>query len=613
AEENVIELSRLYSQGQLEPYLQYLVNTEQAILDQKGLQKITVAEKAQIFDSIKQSVDRARNEFNTNNKVSVAKNNIDNMPSTNPKISPEVVTANAKLDPQARISKAKELVGKMNETQEKAILEALNQDGVVLNLNFSQLRSRVEILSKAGFTSDQIRVLLENGICGKAEMKILDVNKDGVFDNKDVEVMKDPITSLIGRTKQINNKVEIEANMFEVPLKDGKYEYVSKETYFDSKGIIKHKQLENITHEQAKECFFNGLDITAQIMEGQSQWAVLSSGSLFLHNPNYMKLGGDIDIATDSQTFVNVALTKGKNGKTKLEQFRDDGKIMDLKFTHIDHKEIDISKTSDTEIQGLIARGDIRVEFNIISKDNILINCELFPEPPGYGLIQLGTARTEGKVNTFIINGAEIKAVNEELAAKSYMINLAHEFRNNSLEGLQEGKKMKDAVRIDNFLQYLGSVGLKTSNDIISFIDKTQQDYVKQIGKEFTVNGKDGEIVKINMSQYLKDGLDSLLELKNILIKVDGQYKVVVLKESDSRGAETTISFNDFVAKTYEIKKAGFKGEITIEQALIAMEELKSHVNIKDPQNFAYYYEMYQLQTNFIEKKFEIDKPLLTK
>jgi len=43
------------------------------------------------------------------------------------------------------------------------------------------------------------------------------------------------------------------------------------------------------------------------------------------------------------------------------------------------------------------------------------------------------------------------------------------------------------------------------------------------------------------------------------------------------------------------------------------MEELKSHVNIKDPQNFAYYYEMYQLQTNFIEKKFEIDKPLLTK
>ena len=49
AEENVIELSRLYSQGQLEPYLQYLVNTEQAILDQKWLQKITVAEKAQIL------------------------------------------------------------------------------------------------------------------------------------------------------------------------------------------------------------------------------------------------------------------------------------------------------------------------------------------------------------------------------------------------------------------------------------------------------------------------------------------------------------------------------------------------------------------------------------
>ena len=133
------------------------------------------------------------------------------MPSTNPKISPEVVTANAKLDPQARISKAKELVGKMNETQEKAILEAHNQDGVVLNLNFSQLRSRVEILSKAWFNSDQIRVLLENWICGKAEMKVLDVNKDGIFDTKDLEVMVD--NSRSGKKEEIKIKKSWEKDM----------------------------------------------------------------------------------------------------------------------------------------------------------------------------------------------------------------------------------------------------------------------------------------------------------------------------------------------------------------------------------------------------------------
>jgi hypothetical protein len=35
AEENVIELSRLHSEGKLDEYLQYLVDTEKSVLDQK--------------------------------------------------------------------------------------------------------------------------------------------------------------------------------------------------------------------------------------------------------------------------------------------------------------------------------------------------------------------------------------------------------------------------------------------------------------------------------------------------------------------------------------------------------------------------------------------------
>ena len=39
--------------------------------------------------------------------------------------------------------------------------------------------------------------------------------------------------------------------------------------------------------------------------------------------------------------------------------------------------------------------------------------------------------------------------------------------------------KMKDAARINNFLQYLWSVWLETPSDIIDFVDKTQHDYEK--------------------------------------------------------------------------------------------------------------------------------------
>ncbi|MDD3262989.1 MAG: hypothetical protein PHR61_04020 [Candidatus Absconditabacteria bacterium] len=87
-------------------------------------------------------------------------------------IDPKIVKANATLSTEARIAKAKELIGDITPAQEQAILEAHNQDGTIYNLNFSQIRARVDILSKVGFTSEQIRILLENGICGQTELNL---------------------------------------------------------------------------------------------------------------------------------------------------------------------------------------------------------------------------------------------------------------------------------------------------------------------------------------------------------------------------------------------------------------------------------------------------------
>jgi len=402
------------------------------------------------------------------------------------------------------------------------------------------------------------------------------------------------------QTDSNHPKIDIDAENFEIPFKNGESEYISINT---------HKPPENITKEQAKECFFNWLDITAQLMEWQTQRSVLSSWSLFLNNPEFMKLWWDIDVATDVQTFRNVALEKWPNWKTKLDQFKDEWKIKDLKFTYIwqNHKEIDIKTINESELNLLIAQWDIRVEFNIPSKDWLLINCEFFPEPKWYWLIQLWTARTEWKLNTYTINGREIKTVNEELAAMSYMINLAHEIDNNSIEWIQKWKKLKDSVRINNFIQYLSSIWLNTPHEIIEFIDKTKNNYESQTWEVFTIN-KNGENVDINMSDYLRTWINKLGQVREILTTMEWDYNKTVLIDNDAWWSETTISFNQFMKETFTIKKWLIDGSITIDEAIEKVTALQLQIDIKNPKNFAYYYEIYQLRKEFEWKIVQIER-----
>ena len=489
----------------------------------------------------------------------------------------------------------------LNLTDEQllSILDAHEQDWILWELTIWQLRQKVKTLSETITDSNIRRFLLETGFCGRLEESHKAIDSEGPH--------------------KIVDKVRLPANQFEVPKKDGKCEYTLKDT---------HEPPENdIPLEQAKECFFHWLDITAELMDWQQQRSVLSSWSLFLNNPDFMKLWWDIDVATDAQTFRNVALIKWDSWKTKLDQYESDWKIMDLEFTLINHAKLTLKENSNGDyvaewsdkewnkhsalVEELIAKWDIRVEFNIPSKDGLLINCEFFPEPKWYWLIQLWTERTEWKVKTYMLNGREVKTVNEELAAMSYMINLAHEFSNNSVEWVQEWKKLKDSVRINNFIQYLSSIWLNTPGDIIAFIDKTVTDYESQVWEQFTIVDDDNNSKTINMSQYLRKWLDWLSDLREALVKIESNYKTVVALESDSWWDSTTITFNEFMSQTYKIKENWIKYVkwedwwISVDEALVAIEELKSKIDIKDPKNFAYYYEIYQLQTNFIKTWFK--------
>jgi hypothetical protein len=99
------------------------------------------------------------------------------------------------------------------------------------------------------------------------------------------------------------------------------------------------------------------------------------------------------------------------------------------------------------------------------------------------------------------------------------MINLAHEFKNNSLDAWNKTKekakdkgkrnipKLKDSVRMNNFFQYLESANIRTVSDMINYIDRTIANYEQQHGKKIEIEVTEGDkkVKKtIDMSAYLR-------------------------------------------------------------------------------------------------------------
>ena len=136
-------------------------------------------------------------------------------------VDPEIVKTNAALDKWPRLQKAEELLpsrkqtlvdgnGKPTVLWEK-VLNAHNNSkwGEIYKITPEQLTEKVRILKDAGFTSDEIRILIENGICGKVEAEVLDLNKDGVFDGSDVEMM----ISWEKIIEQFMEKIEFDSNL----------------------------------------------------------------------------------------------------------------------------------------------------------------------------------------------------------------------------------------------------------------------------------------------------------------------------------------------------------------------------------------------------------------
>lgn len=107
-----------------------------------------------------------------------------NVPSVNPqptigarskKPERERVIANSQLSDVDRIVKAQEVIGrKFSEGEQKGILRAHHTgESTVYNYTKPELRKKAKVMKEVGISSEERRVLMENGIAGNRKMVIL--------------------------------------------------------------------------------------------------------------------------------------------------------------------------------------------------------------------------------------------------------------------------------------------------------------------------------------------------------------------------------------------------------------------------------------------------------
>jgi hypothetical protein len=108
----------------------------------------------------------------------------------------EEIQKNAKLSDRDRIDTFEKMLGKAagsfsrNKAMSEAILSAHNQSGTIGKLTFSEIKSRVLILKKAGFSDQEIRMGLDAGIFGNLEQVADPVLNLSHLENKKLENAK---------------------------------------------------------------------------------------------------------------------------------------------------------------------------------------------------------------------------------------------------------------------------------------------------------------------------------------------------------------------------------------------------------------------------------------
>lgn len=379
----------------------------------------------------------------------------------------------------------------------------------------------------------------------------------------------------------------------------------------------------DIPTEAYLETFNEALWVVSDVMASVRKWMLLSSTSTFFLSDSNRTLPDDLDISMSATDFVKVR----KVVEAKLQE----GVIANLRYMQIGTK--NVIPPDSPQFQQLLLDGDLRIVFDVPGKNWAPpIEIEAFAELPGKGIMQPWNVPRQ--VVSFQHEGKEYKVSGLLDTADMYSINFIHEFFNNSLDNSKKpnssngnnsvdvGWKIKDSNRIFNLTNYMRNVGITDPKDIIPTIERaiqklTQHSQWERLSPylayalEWVIpNTKAGEKPQTRF-EYVRD------ELLKIVESYD-DYRIE-LKRHNQVEWEWPMEFQQFIdywnsqkielAKSYKLLLSNDSISIIekeriqqqIKEAKGILEEHKGLIRWSG-EEFAYFYELYMIQSRYIDR-----------
>lgn len=238
--------------------------------------------------------------------------------------------------------------------------------------------------------------------------------------------------------------------------------------------IVKERKLPNgetvrFEVEAYLEAYKEWLEKVGDLLHDTKDWVLMSSNAMYMSFKEYRMLPDDFDVVIRDKDFSSVY--------ENLQSAQEAGKIRWLELHSID-KTYKEHITDPAIQQQLLESGNIKIVFNVDTANGIPMEVEMFPDGKWKGLTQLwNIPRT---IESFMLNGKEIKVSGVFDLADTYSINLMDELLKNSVDRF--GEKAKDGARIYNLTHYLQKTGIEKPRDIITKMDEVVEKYREHAG-----------------------------------------------------------------------------------------------------------------------------------
>lgn len=384
------------------------------------------------------------------------------------------------------------------------------------------------------------------------------------------------------------------ANHWEVSKTNPKTAYLQKKLTTPEINTVKERQLQDgktikFSPEEYLESYNEWLEKVGDLMKWTRDWVLMSSNAMYVKIPRYKVLPDDFDVVIRDRDFGWVY--------SKLQQAQGTWKIQNLSIhsidkTHLKHIEDPILQKK------LLSDWNLKITFDIQTRNKIPMEVEMFPEGKWKWLTQIWSIpRT---VESFFLNGKEIKVSWVLDLSDTYTINLMNELLKNSVDKFWE--KAKDSTRIYNLTYYLKNTWISKPRDLLAKMDEVVKKYQK--------HGWD------DLSKWLEGIFARLPEVKEILSKIIEEYelnqefnhkqkwRLPDFQEFTESWNKNKIDLYKIYLEVKETKQMGPERRREIKNTLEEYgDQVKNVMKISlNNEDFAYFYEASIIKEKFINE-----------